>query len=402
MSRVALSACALLLFVRCVVGSEVGARDYTCVTDADCSDGFVCHRTRGVCDASTGGSAGGGDGGTSGGATAGGGTSGGATAGGSTAGGSTAGGSTAGGSTAGGSTAGGGTAGGGTAGGSTAGGAPNGTSCTLGTQCATALCVDGRCCTNACAGPCDRCNVPGLEGQCRAAPLGTVPSTACSGGYACNGTSAACPTTCTSDAGCVAARCAVDGVCLPKLHTFREPFDSLDASVWSVADPLVRVQNGQLLASSIANSGNYPAMSTVKRYDFTESSVSIELIDAGDQSLPTFEAYAASVCSVTAMNRCVALLANSGSIAIEQREGSTFSSPAGSATLGTWRFYRMRESAGRIYLEGSTDGGGYTVLGSMMTPFIDDYRDVIVWIGAGAYGPETVSSTAVYDNLNLP
>src|SRR5258705_11606590 len=102
MLRVALIGAALLLFVRCAVGTDVGKHAYACISDGDCIDGFICSPASGACQAS-GGIAGGG--GAAGGATAGGGTAGGGTAGGATAGGGTAGGATAGAGTAGGATA---------------------------------------------------------------------------------------------------------------------------------------------------------------------------------------------------------------------------------------------------------------------------------------------------------
>jgi len=435
MFRAAFIAVALLLLVRCVAGTDVGKREYACVSDADCVEGFVC---RTVCvpsstataggngtaggSATAGGSttaggaeAGGGaaggmtaggttaGGNTAGGSTAGGATAGGATAGGATAGGATAGGATAGGATAGGATAGGATAGGATAGGATAGGAANGTPCTTGTQCASAQCVDGYCCSNACGSPCNACNVPGFLGQCRVLPLGATPSPACPGSYACNGVGEACATACTSDAGCVAARCAGDGVCIPKLHTFKESFSaSFDPAVWSVGHPNCQVVGGRYHVSSVGGSSAYPAIATQRRYDFTDSWVSAELVDAGDQTQPTFEAYLASVCDYASSNRCLALLANEGEMFIELKDGNNYSSIAGTVPIAAWRFYRMREQGGTLYFEGSLDGGSYTQLGSVPTPFIGDFRDVYLWSGAGAYGPEPTGTTAVYDNINLP
>lgn len=387
MFRVVLIASALLLFVRCIAGTDAGKKQYACVSDADCAEGFVCGRTSRVCEASTGGTSGGM-----------------ATAGGTTAGGGESGGGASGGATAGGGTAGGATAGGGRAGGGAAGGAaaPNGTPCTTGAQCLSALCVDNTCCGNACSGPCESCNQPGFLGQCRAAPLGTTPSPACSGSYACNGSLTTCPTACTSDAGCVAARCASDGVCLPKVETLKDDFNAgLDAGTWSFGDPNCRVIDGRLHASSVAGSGAYPVISSVRRYDFTDSSVSVELVDAGDQSLPTFEAYLGSVCD-PASNRCLSLLANSGSLVVELKDGSNFSTALGPVALGTWRFYRMREAGGTLVLEGSVDGGSHTQLGTTSTPFITDFRDVYLRMGAGAYGAEATATTAVYDHLNLP
>src|SRR5687767_7926916 len=105
MSRVALTAAALLVFVRCIAGTDVGKREYACTGDGDCADGFVCGRASQVCEPVSSGTGGGQAGGAAaGGAQAGGGVSGGGEAGGGTSGG----GATAGGAAGGGATAGGG------------------------------------------------------------------------------------------------------------------------------------------------------------------------------------------------------------------------------------------------------------------------------------------------------
>ncbi|MBI2391626.1 MAG: hypothetical protein HYV09_18705 [Deltaproteobacteria bacterium] len=70
-----------------------------------------------------------------------------------------------------------------------------GQACTAGRECVGGNCVDGYCCTAACAGQCEACNEPGKLGTCSAvtgAPRGT--RTACAGvgvgttcGHQCNG-----------------------------------------------------------------------------------------------------------------------------------------------------------------------------------------------------------------------
>jgi hypothetical protein len=54
------------------------------------------------------------------------------------------------------------------------------TAMTAGAVCGGRPCVDGYCCSSACAGPCDSCAIPGLEGSCTA-----VPGIACDDGNAC-------------------------------------------------------------------------------------------------------------------------------------------------------------------------------------------------------------------------
>jgi alpha-tubulin suppressor-like RCC1 family protein len=46
--------------------------------------------------------------------------------------------------------------------------------CTTGADCLGGRCFDGRCCDVACGGLCERCNAPGQEGRCVAAPTGSL------------------------------------------------------------------------------------------------------------------------------------------------------------------------------------------------------------------------------------
>ena len=96
----------------------------------------------------------------------------------------------------------------------------NGATCARTLECSSGFCADGVCCTTACAaGACDRCDVPGWVGNCRSAPAGDTGSGGACSPFVCNGTALTCPTSCASDAGCIAADfCEVaTGTCKPRL-----------------------------------------------------------------------------------------------------------------------------------------------------------------------------------------
>ena len=62
-----------------------------------------------------------------------------------------------------------------------------GDACTTTAQCASGLsCVDGVCCTSACTGGCQACNVAGSRGTCTPIPAGTDPAGEC-GAISCSG-----------------------------------------------------------------------------------------------------------------------------------------------------------------------------------------------------------------------
>ncbi len=51
--------------------------------------------------------------------------------------------------------------------------------CESQSDCTAGICVDGRCCADACSGPCMACNLPGKPGICSPVPVGTDPDDEC-------------------------------------------------------------------------------------------------------------------------------------------------------------------------------------------------------------------------------
>lgn len=90
--------------------------------------------------------------------------------------------------------------------------------CAYDVQCASRHCVDGRCCGNACDGPCERCDLASAEGQCTAVPRGSDPDQECVGSDPCGGA-------CDGARGCafpeaatpcgLCRRCDGAGACVP-------------------------------------------------------------------------------------------------------------------------------------------------------------------------------------------
>jgi hypothetical protein len=79
----------------------------------------------------------------------------------------------------------------------------NGDGCDAASECASGFCADGVCCDAACDQPCDACNLMGSAGSCKPLAATVSPQAPGCGAYLCDGTNAACPTSCASDAACV-------------------------------------------------------------------------------------------------------------------------------------------------------------------------------------------------------
>jgi len=82
-------------------------------------------------------------------------------------------------------------------------------------DCVSGFCVDGYCCGSTCASMCQACNVAGSLGTCTNATGKPVGTRTC-GGYVCSGTSASCPTSCSSDAACAAGYFCDGSACIAK------------------------------------------------------------------------------------------------------------------------------------------------------------------------------------------
>ncbi len=85
----------------------------------------------------------------------------------------------------------------------------NGEQCSAANQCASGFCADGVCCNTACDEGCDRCTT----GTCTIVAAGVAGDRPSCTPYLCNGTSAACPQTCTSPANCVGAVACINAIC---------------------------------------------------------------------------------------------------------------------------------------------------------------------------------------------
>ena len=120
-----------------------------------------------------------------------------------------------------------------------------GAACNTSTDCAvtgcreclatTAGCVDGFCCDAACGSACDACSAAlkgsGANGVCGAVASGSVGAPSCTP-YFCNGSSSSCPSTCSTDAECIAGDfCDNTGHCAPRKGPAAACNTSVDCAV---------------------------------------------------------------------------------------------------------------------------------------------------------------------------
>ncbi|MDI3291309.1 MopE-related protein [Polyangium sp. 15x6] len=90
-----------------------------------------------------------------------------------------------------------------------------GVACSLNDECQSGNCVDGVCCTTACGGTCQACNLMAAQGTCTNITAGMDPANECPGADVCNGAGACAEANgspCVGNGECLSGQC-VDGVC---------------------------------------------------------------------------------------------------------------------------------------------------------------------------------------------
>lgn len=127
-----------------------------------------------------------------------------------------------------------------------------GAGCASTTSCADGLtCTDGVCCLTACAAPCDSCNQPGAEGTCLVRPAGaSAPSC---GGYACDGTSTACASSCALGLACNPGFSCVAPTCGRCWSAVTNDFSLVNDPTWTLSG--ASIGTGQLTISVTSRNG---------------------------------------------------------------------------------------------------------------------------------------------------
>ena len=192
-------------------------------------------------------------------------------------------------------------------------------------------------------------------------------------------------------------------MCIQKVVQLKDDFNAptFDTTLWDQISPECRVVNQQYQVSTMANSTNYPSIHSRRRYDLTDSELRLDLVDPGNQTLPTLQAYAGG-CAFPALTRCVQFLVSENKVYVQLNDNGAYSTLIGDFPLLMRRSLRLRESGGTLHLESLGNGGLWTPLGSAPMPYRTDFMDMRIDIGAGAYVAQPSGSTIIWDNLNSP
>ncbi|HSW87828.1 MAG TPA: FG-GAP-like repeat-containing protein [Candidatus Saccharimonadales bacterium] len=164
----------------------------------------------------------------------------------------------------------------------------------------------------------------------------------------------------------------------------------------------INVVNNQLKIDSVSWPSYFEVNNWVNGmyYNLTGSSVSNQLISAGNQSLASWEVYPIAIYNVdNANNNLRFFVSNNTVYAWKQVSGVNTIIATSSYNPTNQKYFRIRENSGTVYFETSTTGSSWTSFASTTTPF--DITKVYVSISAGTWTSESTTTSAIFDNFNI-
>lgn len=159
------------------------------------------------------------------------------------------------------------------------------------------------------------------------------------------------------------------------------------------------VQERLQIASTTA--AGYYGLDSKDHVDLVGSSVSTELVSAGNQGLASFEVYPVVLIPTDDSNDQLAwLIAGNTLLPFYKVNGSnTFVGPSDAYNSSVHKFFRIRENGGNVYWDYSTDGMSWINYASVATPSMT-ISSMLIDIFIGTWQVEGSTTTGVFDNIN--
>lgn len=191
-------------------------------------------------------------------------------------------------------------------------------------------------------------------------------------------------------------------IVLAKTHTVNDNFDdnSIDTTTkwFNWGDTEIVETNNRLEIDVLSGGANYQGIESKYFKDFTGSSVSIELINAGNQALGSLEVLFGITDSSTD-NKLFFLVTGGNLVAYRKVGGSNGYITQATYNSTTHKYLRLRESAGTSYWEYSANGTSWTALHSETNPItLTSMKTELV---AGVYSTEATPTEIIFDSYNI-
>lgn len=191
------------------------------------------------------------------------------------------------------------------------------------------------------------------------------------------------------------------------IQTLQDNFNdnSFDTGKWTRTNSTQIVEQNQRLELTTTLGGNYIAVDSVDyTYDLTGSYALCQLVDGGnvdEVGLSSYEGYPIEVVK-DGSNACLFLIGYSTVYAIKRVGGSTTNVATASWNASTYQWFKIREAGGTVYWDYSSDGTTWNNLASELVSNLFAVTAVGVEISVGTWQAESITTTMIVDNVNLP
>lgn len=188
------------------------------------------------------------------------------------------------------------------------------------------------------------------------------------------------------------------------INLFSDSFNdnSLDTAKWNnwgtydtgIAETLNRLQ-----LTTKQTDGAYLGIKSDNTYNLTGAYAQVEVVNAGNQSLESYEAYPLVLSTSDEANQIYFAIIAGTLYAYKTVSGTPTSLATATYSATNHRFLRIRENAGTTYWETSADGEVWSILYSVANPITITALNVM--INCGTWQTEASTTTLKIDNLKV-
>ncbi len=166
---------------------------------------------------------------------------------------------------------------------------------------------------------------------------------------------------------------------------------------WGGSNATVSAQ--QFTATSNAGGGYY-GIDSSNAYNLTNSSVVTQVVNAGNQSLGSWEVFPLyTIVDGDNSNQFFFFIGENKIRAYKKVNGTSNWLAQDDYNPAVHKWFRIRESAGTTYFDTSADGGTWSNFASVANPF--PVSSMIVGQQVGTWSSEASTTSAIFDNFNV-
>ncbi len=181
---------------------------------------------------------------------------------------------------------------------------------------------------------------------------------------------------------------------MAKVHTLTDDFATESTAKWSGFGSSIYVSNGQL---TLEPTNEYPTLYSQVAYDLTDSSITIELVQAPSQGNGSIEAGVAAQVSI---GNSVSFLVTGAVLLMRESVAGANNDTQVTYDSLQHRWLRIREAAGTVYWETSSDATSWTLQRSKVSG-LGSLQSIAVVMYAGYWDDEPSPGVVIVDNVNL-